>query len=77
MTFQLQVFDDSRQQRAGAAGQCRATKAGMNSFSNAPAADNLASLQNHRFQSGLCQIGRRDQAVVPGADYDDFVSRVH
>src|SRR5262249_20854253 len=73
MTFQLQVFDYLRKQRAGAARQGRATKAGMKFFGDARAADNRATLQHERLESSFREIECGDQAVVSGADDDDFM----
>src|SRR5947207_8022097 len=76
MTFQLQVFDDLWQQRPGTAGKDRTTKAGMNFFGDARAADNRPSLKDKRLQSCFREIKSSDQTVMAGAD-DDNVTFCH
>jgi hypothetical protein len=49
----------------------------MKFFGDGAAADNGPSFQHQGFESGLGEVERGDQAVVPCAEYDDVVSLWH
>src|SRR5712671_4122677 len=70
MAREIEIADDLRAQQAVQIRGGRNAEPGPQLLSDARAAYQLAPLEHQHPQSGAREVGGRDEAVMPSADYD-------